>query len=314
MTRSFCSSIPLVAVSIVGISAYAQAPASFRLDSQLVLVPVAVTDHNGKTIQGLSARNFTVFDDQMSQSIVSFSNDDAPCSVGVVLDISGSMRGLLGSAKQIAHSFLSTANPQDEFLLLTVSSEPEAVTGFSRDIGELEKAVDVTKAGGLTSLIDTVYLGLHQMRSSKNPRRALLIVSDGMDNHSRYSKSELLRVALEADVQIYAIAFDNPAAATGNTIPFRPVMIRKAGDQGEDRQGRELLEDLASKTGGLHFRVQNAGEASEAAGKAARAIREEYVLGYQPPDSGSAGKWHRIRVKADVPHASVYARNGYYAR
>lgn len=314
MNCGFCASIPLLGVSMVLISAYAQAPASFRLDSQLVLVPVAVTDHSGKTIQGLSAHNFTLFDDQTSQSIVSFSNDDAPCSVGVILDISGSMRGLLGAAKQIAHSFLSAANPQDEFLLLTVSSEPEAVTGFSRDIGELEKAVDLTKAGGLTSLIDTVYLGLHRMRSSKNPRRALLIVSDGMDNHSRYSKSELLRVALEADVQIYTVAFDNPAAGTGNTIPFRPTMIRKAGDQSEERQGRDLLEDLANKTGGLHFRAQNAGEADEAAEKAARAIREEYVLGYQPPDSASAGKWHRIRVKADVPHASVYARNGYYAR
>jgi Ca-activated chloride channel homolog len=314
MNRNFCASIPLLGVWMVLSSAYAQAPVNFRLDSELVLVPVAVTDHNGKTIQGLSAHNFTLFDDQVSQPIVSFSNDDAPCSVGVILDISGSMRNLLGAAKQIAHSFLSTANPQDEFLLLTVSTEPEAVAGFSKDIGELEKAVDVTKTGGLTSLIDTVYLGLHRMRSSRNPRRALLIVSDGMDNHSRYSKSELLRVALEADVQIYTIAFDNPAAAAGNTIPFRPALIRKPGDQSEERQGLSLMEDLANKTGGLHFRVQNPVEANEAAEKAARAIREEYVLGYQPRDSGSSGKWHRIRVKADVPHVSVYARNGYYAR
>jgi VWFA-related protein len=133
-----------------------------------------------------------------------------------------------------------------------------------------------------------------------------------MDNHSRYSKSELLRVAVEADVQVYAIIADNPANDTG--IPFRPAMIRKPVDQGEERQGRSLLEDLSEKTGGLHFRVSNPEEADNAAEKVGRAIRNEYVIGYRPAESGLPGKWRRIRVKSDLSHISIYARGGYYAQ
>jgi Ca-activated chloride channel family protein len=287
-------------------------PANFRTNAQLVLVPVTVTDHNGKTIQGLRADNFRILDDQTPQQIVSFSGEDAPCSVGLILDISGSMRDTLSVAKEVAQSVFRAANSDDEFLLLTVSTQPEAISGFTTDVASLEKSIQFTKPGGFTALIDTVRLGLSRMRDGKRPRRALLILSDGMDNHSRYSKGELMRVALEADVQIYTIILDNPSS--GNTIPFRPSLIAKPWDHPEQRQGRSLLEDLSDKTGGLHFHVRDVAEAKEAANKAGRALRNEYVIGYQPPDPNGSGKWHRIRVKADVPSTSVYARNGYYSR
>jgi Ca-activated chloride channel homolog len=288
------------------------APGYFRANAQLVLVPVTVMDHTGKTVQGLDLSHFTVLDDQKPQQIVSFSTDDASCSVGLIMDISGSMRQTIGSMKEVAHAFLGAANPQDEFFLLTVSTNPEAVSGFSDDAPALERTIESASAGGATALIDTVYLGLRTMRGAKNPRRAMLIFSDGMDNHSRYSKAELMRAAQEADVQIYTIMVSNPAAETG--IPFRPTMIRKPGDQSPEAQGRTLLEDLADKTGGLHFRVLTGQEAREAAGNAAQAIRNEYVIGYPAPGPVDSGKWHRIRIKSDIPHASVYARNGYYAR
>jgi Ca-activated chloride channel family protein len=303
--------LPFLALS----SIHAQnviSPANFRTNAQLVLVPVTVTDHNGKTIQGLRADNFRILDDQTPQQIVSFSGEDAPCSVGLILDISGSMRDTLNVAKEVAQSVFRTANSDDEFLLLTVSTQPEAISGFTTDVASLEKSIEFTKPGGFTALIDTVRLGLSRMRDGKRPRRALLILSDGMDNHSRYSKGELMRVALEADVQIYTIILDNPS--TGNTVPFRPSLIAKPWDHAEERQGRSLLEDLSDKTGGLHFHVKDAAEAKEAANKAGRALRNEYVIGYQPPDPNASGKWHRIRVKADVPSTSVYARNGYYSR
>jgi Ca-activated chloride channel family protein len=289
-------------------------PANFRTSTQMVLVPVTVTDRYGKSIEGLQAKDFNILEDQISQPIVSFANEDAPCSVGLVLDISGSMRNALSSAKGVAQSFFQTANPEDEFLLLTVSTQPEATSGFTSDIADLEETIGRTRPNGMTALIDTVYLGLNRMRKARRPRRALLILSDGMDNYSRYSKSELLRVALEADVQIYTIIFDNGIAgvSTGG-IPFRPAMIAKPGDQGRAPEGSHLLEELSDKTGGLHFHARNDTEAKEAADKAGRALRNEYVIGYQPSTSGATGKWHRIRVKSNVPKVNVSARNGYYA-
>jgi Ca-activated chloride channel homolog len=282
----------------------------FRADAQMVLVPVTVTDHYGKTIEGLQRENFTVIDDQSPQHIASFSTADAPCSVGLVVDISGSMRDSLHTAKEVTRAFLGTANPEDEFLLLTVSTDPQAVSGFTKDVAAVERSVAAARPGGSTALIDTVYLGLTRMKNARRPRRALLILSDGMDNHSRYSKSELMRVALEADVQIYTIITDG---IPDGTFPMRPAMVRKPWDNGEQNQGRSLLEDLADKTGGLHFRVRT-DAAGDAAMKAAQAIRSQYVIGYQPPDPGDSGKWHRLRVKLDVPHLNVYARNGYYSK
>lgn len=287
-------------------------PASFRTSSQMVLVPVTVTDRQGKTVEGLRAQDFNVLEDQVAQPIASFAAEDAPCSVGLVLDVSGSMRSILGSAKGVLQSFFQTANPEDEFLLLTVSTQPEAVSRFTTDIADLQNSIERTNPGGMTALIDTVYLGLNGMRKARQPRRALLVLSDGMDNFSRYSKGELMRVALEADVQIYTIIVDNGSGGGSTGIPFRPSMVAKPIDQARERQGPLLLEELADKTGGLHFHVRNDADAKEAAFKVGRALRNEYVIGYQPPNSGATGKWHHIRVKANVPKVNVYARNGYY--
>jgi Ca-activated chloride channel family protein len=288
--------------------------ATFRTASQMVLVPVTVTDRNGKTIDGLRGQDFTILDDQVPQRIVSFSSDDAPSSISIVLDVSGSMRHLLGAAKDIAHVFLGTANPDDEFRLLTVSTQPEAISGFTTDVAAVEQNIASAAPGGFTALIDTIYLGLNSMRNVQHPRRALLVISDGVENHSRYSKAELIRVALEADVQVYTIVLDNPSAASGNTVPLRPALAAKPWDQARQREGPQMLEELSTRTGGLHFVVHKDAEAREAAIKAGRAIRNEYVIGYQPPDSGLSGKWHRVRVKSDIPKVNVYARSGYYSR
>jgi len=288
--------------------------ATFSTNSQMVLVPVTVTDHYGKTIMGLQAKDFNIFEDQNSQQIASFATQDTPCSVGLVLDVSGSMQSTLGSAKQSARAFVRTANTDDEFLLLTVSTQPSSDSQFTTDSEDVEENIAATRPGGFTALIDTVYLGLNQMKKARNPQRALVILSDGMDNHSRYSKAELLRVALEANVQIYSIIIDNGAASSSaTTFPYRPSMIAKPGDQAAQRQGPNLLEELADKTGGLYFHARNETQAQEAMTRASQALRNEYVIGYRPADFGQSGKWHRIHVKTTVPKLSVHARSGYYA-
>ena len=198
--------------------------------------------------------------------------------------------------------------------MLTVSTQPEVNAAFTSDLADVEQNIARTRPGGFTALIDTVYLGLNQMKKGRNPQRALVILSDGMDNHSQYSKNELLRVALEADVQIYAIIIDNGAGSSSTSaFPYRPSMIAKPGQQAAQRQGPDLLEELAEKTGGLYFHARNDAEAQEAMTKAGEALRNEYVIGYQPTGSGSSGEWHRIRVKYTMPKVSVHARNDYYA-
>jgi Ca-activated chloride channel family protein len=283
-----------------------------RAGVTMILVPVTVMDRRGAIVNGLERKNFTVLDDKIPQKIVSFSMEDAPCSVGVVLDISGSMRNTLGTAKGVAQAFLRTTNPEDEFLLLTVSTQPMAIPGFTPDIAALGQSIDDARPGGMTALIDTVYLGLSRMREARLPRRALLILSDGIDNQSRYSQGELMRVALEADVQIYTIIIDSGSAGGSvGSVPFRPILVRKPGDRGPEWQGREMLERLSDRTGGLYFRVRNHAEANEAVIKAGQALRNEYLIGYQPPDAGTAGKLHRIQVKVDRD-VQIYARTGYY--
>jgi Ca-activated chloride channel family protein len=272
------------------------------MDTGIVLVPVTVMDHQGKTVGGLQRGNFTLFDEQMPQRIVSFAAEDSPSSVGLVLDISGSMRNTLPDLKAVLHDFLSLANPEDEFFLLTVSTKPGTVSGFTEDREALEAAAQWTRAGGGTALIDTIHLALTRMHDARRQRRALLVLSDGVDNYSRYSKAELLGMAVEADTQIYTIAID--------TAP----MSKKPIELAQERGGLILLADLAERTGGLTFRVRNGGAAKEAVRKAAQAIRNEYVIGYRTPDASPSGKWHRIRVKADVPGTRTYARSGYYSR
>jgi Ca-activated chloride channel family protein len=303
----------LATLPLSGSDVQRASPPTFRVSAQMVLVPVTVTDRYGKTIEGLRAQNFTVLDDQTPQQISSFTSEDAPCSVGLVLDISGSMRNALITAKKVAQAFFSTANRDDEFLMLTVSTRPNDLLGFTTDTEALEQNIQSTRPGGMTALIDTVYLGLRRMREATRPRRALLILSDGMDNHSQRSKGDLMRVALEADVQVYTILVDGLDGGSDRSL-FCPSMIAKPGDQAAGRLGHHILQELAHKTGGLHFHVRSDTEAKEAAISVGRALRNEYMIGYQPPDSGTVGKWHRVNVKSNVPNVNVYGRNGYFSR
>jgi Ca-activated chloride channel family protein len=287
-------------------------PVDFQTNADLVLVPMVVRDRDGQPVKGLRADQFTVFDDQNRQKIVSFLNEDGPCSVGLVLDTSGSMRNTLRAATGTVHAFLARANPDDEFLLLTVSTTPNSQSGFTKDVESVEKQTQLQTATGLTALIDTIHLGLNKMRTAKYPRRALLIISDGKDNHSRYSGTELMRMAIEVDVQIYTILVENGSTGANNSVPLMTGLMRKSWDQGQDRPALSLLEALSDKTGGIFSAVRTDAEARKAVIQSGEAIRSEYVIGYQPANLGRHGQWHRVVVKSDVPRASISARKGYY--
>jgi Ca-activated chloride channel family protein len=273
--------------------------AAFRSDATLVLVPVTVVDHRGAIVNGLASEAFTLTEDGVRQQLHSFSEEDAPVSIGIVLDLSGSMRGVLSPAKEALRALMLDANPADEAFLNTVSSSPRAYSGFTRDFDEVLSRVAFEKAGGDTALIDTIYGSLHQLRSGIHTRKALLVISDGMDNHSRYSKQELLGRAVESDAQIYTITVNTAQA-------FSKPMERR-----EESQGILFLDELAAKTGGMSFIVRGQADILAAAAKIGRALRDQYTIGFVPRGDGCGGQWRKIKVKVEGTGLRAYARTGY---
>lgn len=274
---------------------------AFKADSSLVLVPVTVIDRHGAVVDGLRPSNFNVFEDKERREISSFAEQDVPASIGVILDLSGSMKGVLNQAKSALRTFLDKANPGDEAYLYSVSTVPGKNSGFTDDTGKLLSGLVFADAHGSTALIDTIYCSLNEMRLAHRPRRALFIISDGMENHSRYSKTELMERAIESEIQIYAISIYDPPAYK------KPIQLQ------EEHQGLLLLEELALRTGGLNLVVHNAEDLGSAAETISHAIRNEYTIGYVPQSANRDGKWHSIRVKLDLPELKAYARPGYYA-
>ena len=275
--------------------------APIRLDVNLVMVPVTVTDRRGATVNGLARDNFQVFEDKVARPIVSFSDQDAASSIGLVLDTSGSMKDRLTHAKVATRAFFRNANAEDEAFWIAVSTRPEVQSGFTGDFAALQNSIGLTRAAGRTAFVDSVYLAIERMRSARNPRKALVILSDGMDNHSRYTRRELMTLALEADVQIYTIGIlDAPRTK-------KPIELQ------DERNGIFLLDELSAKTGGINFTVGSISDIDRVAAKIGAAIRSQYLIGYYPPETGHGGKWRKIQVKSNVPGVRLYARTGYFA-
>jgi Ca-activated chloride channel family protein len=277
-------------------------PPRFRVDTSLILIPVTVTDTRGANIGGLGKDRFTILDNRQPQPIAAFYTEDSPASIGLVLDVSGSVKGALDREKAAAHAILQLSNPEDDFFLVTVSSNPGNLAGPAADAGKIEDLVRSQTAGGGTALCDTLYFALNQSRRRNRPRRALVVISDGMDNHSRYPSRDVIRLAVESDTQVYTIAIDSPRANVKG-IPLAEI-----------QRGLAFLEDLALKTGGLSVRLGESANPSTAAGRISSSIRNQYVIGYHSPDSGGSEKWHRIQVKVNLSKVNVYARSGYQSR
>jgi Ca-activated chloride channel homolog len=271
-----------------------------RVDVNLVLVPVTVTDPLNRLVTGLEKQDFFLYENNALQKIKSFSAEDAPVSIGIIFDLSGSMTDKINRARNSILEFLHTANPQDEFFVIGFNDRPELLTDFTANVDNIESRLLTVKPGHRTALLDAIYFGLNKMKQAKNERKALLVVSDGGDNRSRYTESEVRAVVRESDVQIYSIGIFDQYAPTR-----------------EEQLGPILLHDVSEETGGQLFRVDDLADMADIATKISAELRNQYVLGYRSEDIKRDGKWRKLKVKLvppeGLPQLTVHARTGYYA-
>jgi Ca-activated chloride channel family protein len=271
-----------------------------RSKVDLVLVPVTVTDPMNRLVTGLDKDNFQVFEGKEQQDLRHFSSEDAPISLGVIFDMSGSMSSKIERAREAVMQFFKTANPQDEFFLIAFADRPEEVSDFTQSVEDLQGKLVFTVPKGRTALLDAIYLGISKMRQAKYPKKALLVISDGGDNHSRYTEGEIKSLVKEADVMIYSIGIYDHYFQTE-----------------EERLGPALLSDISELSGGRSFTIDNPNDLADVATKIGIELRNQYVLGYRPKNPGHDGKWHKIKVKLlppkGLPPLHVYAKTGYYA-
>lgn len=274
-----------------------------RLNVELALVNVTVTDPYGHVVTGLDPEDFHVYEDNIEQEVLTFSSEDVPISIGVVFDFSGSMADKIGKAREAALEFFKTANPQDEFFLVSFNDRAELACAFTNNIEDLQSSLMLTPPKGRTALLDAVYLGLREMRGARHAKRALLILSDGGDNHSRYTQNDVKRLVKEADTEIYAIGV------------FEPLDYRSRTP--EELYGPSLLSEVTEMTGGRVFAINNMNELPDVATKISLELRNQYLLGYRPSNRVHDARWRKIKIKLHppkgLPPLKAYSKTGYYA-
>lgn len=266
-----------------------------RIDRTEVLVPVAVNDTYNRPVAGLEKENFRVFDDKVEQAITSFSMEDEPVAVALVFDTSGSMTGTEREERQAATEFFKTANPEDEFALVEFDSSPRLVVPVTSDASKVTYQLLFTHTRGSTALLDAVFLGLHEIKKSNKKRKALVVISDGGENNSRYTSTEIRNVVKESDVLIYSIGV------------FADPNYTDAGG---------VLNSISEQTGGRMFKTQGA-RLSDIAQKISIDLRNRYLLGYVPSNRERNGRYHLVEVKIvppkGLPPVKAHWRTGYYA-
>ncbi len=281
---------------------FAGAQKKLRVDANVVLVPVSVCDPTNHPVTGLEKGHFRVFDDKIEQTLIHFGMDDEPVAVGIVLDTSASMGNKLRRSRQAAAAFFQTANPEDEFFLVEFNDRPKLTVPLTGRPEDIQTQLIFAVSKGRTALLDAVMLGLHELKRSQKKRKALLIISDGGDNCSRYSESEVRNRVRESDVLIYAIGVFEPYGRRSRTP--------------EESSGPGLLTDLSEQTGGRQF-PSDVIELPDIAAKIGIELRNRYVLGYSPSDGQRDGRYHRVEVKVipprGLPPLRAHWRLGYYA-
>lgn len=278
-------------------SLVAESASVLRVDTNLVLVPVTVTDGHGAVVPNLTANDFTVTEEKHRQEIISFSHEIAPVSLGIVVDLSGSMASKIAKVHVAVGTVLNNLEPEDEAFLVTFADRPELRLPFTSDTSTIRNALSLAQPQGSTALFDAVALAVHQMRSARNRRRVVFLISDGGDNHSRLTERELRRLLDEEDVQIHGIGIHDHMASP------------------EEARGPWVLKDLASMTGGQHHMVDKISELPELASRMSLALHDRYLIGYKPTPPGLSGIFRRIDVRLVLPKRGprlyVYARRGY---
>jgi Ca-activated chloride channel family protein len=298
--------------SACAIAAFAQSDpqttTAFRADTTLVLVPVSVTDPSNRYVLGLEKQDFHLFEDDVPQTITHFSSEDAPLSIGLLVDTSGSMGAKLDTSRRAVIEFLKTLNASDEAFLVEFSDQAELAVSLTSDSRAIQNKLTSVTSGGLTAMLDAVHTGLQEMKRAKNPRKALLIISDGGDNNSRYTATQIGDLVREADVQIYAMGVFEPVLSFGLTT---------AGLTTAEMSGPKLLSEIAEQTGGRALAATNLRELPGIAERIGIELRNQYVLAYSPSNKNRDGKYRKVQVKLDQPKAlpalKARWRLGYYA-
>ncbi len=271
-----------------------------RADVDVVLVPVSVTDSMNRPVLGLGKDQFRIYDGDRPQRIRYFSTEDTPISIGVLLDLSKSMSNKIDLAREALGEFFLAANPEDDYFVITFADRPEVLADTTQSIGTIRAKLAQAVPAGHTALLDAIYLGVNKLRHARYQRRALLIISDGGDNCSRYRRREIKSLVEESDVEIYALGiFDSFFKAP------------------EEKSGKRLLADITGATGGRTVTLGHAAQLPKIAAAISLELRNQYVLGYLPSNNVRDGNWHKIRVRlspdALPSRAQVYAKRGYQA-
>jgi VWFA-related protein len=265
-----------------------------RIDSSLVLIPVSVSDPLGRPVAGLERKHFRILDNKAAQTIATFSMDDGPVALGLVFDTSSSMSRNLAAARRAAALFVGMANPGDQFLLVEFDSTPRMTVPLTEDLAHIKYELTFNQSRGSTAMIDAVYMAMNEIKKSKAERKALILVSDGDDNSSRYSPGELRTVLQESEVLIYSVGMF-------------------AGDPMFTNPG--LMRGISEETGGRMF-VANSG-LPDIAAKISVDLRNRYLIGYAPTNPARDGLYHKVEVEMSPPRGlgklKWYWRRGYYA-
>lgn len=266
----------------------------------LVLVPVTVVDAANHPVVSLGKQNFTLYEAGEPQTLRYFSTEDGPISVGVLLDLSSSMKDKIDTARQALHEFFNNSNPGDDYFVIGFSDRPTLLADSTRSTESIENRLALATPYGNTALLDSIYVGLNKLRTARYQRRALVIISDGGDNHSRYDAKEIQRLVEEADVEIYALGVFSRIFKTY-----------------EEWAGKGLLTRITEATGGHTVTINNLDELPAAAAAISQELRSQYILGYTPEGGAFDGQWRKIKVHAATPTAGtvlhVYSKQGYLA-
>ena len=267
--------------------------------TDIVNLPVSVTDSYGRFVTGLAKEHFDVYDDKVKQQIAHFSDDDAPVSLGIVYDVSGSMKERIGRSIKALRRFIDTSHQDDDFFLIAFNDRAKLIQDFTVSGDSILGHLLFANARGSTALYDAAYIAVEKVQQGRHSKKALLIISDGQDNNSRYTYKELRNRVKEADVQIYAIGITDPASDA------------LAGF------GRSVLEEITRMTGGRAFfpNAYNEPELVEICTRIALELRHQYSIGFYPTDITSDAKWHKVQVKVNPPRGlgrlSLNYRDGY---
>lgn len=278
---------------------------ALRVNVDLVRVPVMVTDTHGSPVMDLKKKDFQLVEGANEQHIDYFYSEDAPISVGLVVDVSGSMGEKMDRVREAVDAFFEHADPKDDYFVLTFANDVKLLADTTRSSATIKAKLGGMKAKGGTSLADAIYIGLDKLKSAAYGRKALVVISDGGDNMSRHNLWTVKRRAKESDVQIYSIAVcDAPS------ILFTKKL--------QERFGRNWLTQISEVTGGRMISVDTSAQIPEAASRISYELRNQYVLGYRPADLAKNGKWRKIKVRVTRPPGplafQVYHRTGYMAR